>query len=383
MAENVRFKTASQAKYDALENKNAATLYWCLDTQRLYKGDKLFGVGLEATQQFAGLLSAEDKKKLDALVSGSIAGLEAVDGTMSITDGDAGVKKLGVNVSKEAGNLIAVKADGLFVHVDVPEYTFIQEETPIGDNFATYTLRKTLDGLSEDCGHINIPKDKFLQSATVEVVAVADQPYAGAIVGEKYLDLVFNDAESSHVYVPLKDLAGKTYTAGTGIEISDTNVISMKMATATEPGAISAENFKLLQAIPQTYLTKEEGTTLKEEIKSEVKKDVGTPDASQFKIDENGVMSIDNLDTDKIIYRGKKLTEYLDGVEESYTWDDIPETISATTAQAATAITQASDGAEVTIGEGSVADKLNINKSVSVAGTNKGVAQNHNQEVTG
>lgn len=62
MAENVRFKTASQAKYDALENKNAATLYWCLDTQRLYKGDKLFGVGLEATQQFAGLLSAEDKE---------------------------------------------------------------------------------------------------------------------------------------------------------------------------------------------------------------------------------------------------------------------------------------------------------------------------------
>ena len=218
-----------------------------MDTQRLYKGDKLFGVGLEATQQFAGLLSAEDKKKLDALVAGSIAGLEAVDGTMSITDGDAGVKKLGVNVSKEAGNLIAVKADGLFVHVDVPEYTFIQEETPIGDNFATYTLRKTLDGLSEDCGHINIPKDKFLQSATVEVVAVADQPYTGAVVGEKYLDLVFNDAESSHVYVPLKDLAGKTYTAGTGIEISDTNVISMKMATDTEPGAISAENFKLLE----------------------------------------------------------------------------------------------------------------------------------------
>ena len=263
----------------------------------------------------------------------------------------------------------------------MPEYTFIQEETPIGDNFATYTLRKTLDGLSEDCGHINIPKDKFLQNATVEVVTVADQPYAGAIVGEKYLDLLFNDAESSHVYVPLKDLAGKTYTAGTGIEISDTNVISMKMATETEPGAISAENFKLLQAIPQTYLTKEDGITLKEEIKSEVKKDVGTPDASQFKIDENGVMSIDNLDTDKIIYRGKKLTEYLDGVEESYTWEDIPETISTTTAQAATAITQASDGAEVTIGEGSVADKLNINKSVSVAGTNKGVAQNHNQEV--
>lgn len=381
MAENVRFKTASQAKYDALETKNAATLYWCLDTQRLYKGEQLFGVGLEATQQFAGLLSAEDKKKLDELVAGSIAGLEAVDGTMSITDGDAGVKKIGVNVSKEAGNLIAVKADGLFVHVDVPEYKIIKEETPIDGNYATYTLCKTIGDLSEDCGHINIPKDKFLQSATVETVAIADQPYEGAIVGDKYLDLLFNDTESSHVYVPLKDLAGKTYTAGTGIEISDSNVISMKMATDTEPGAISADNFKLLQEIPQTYLTKDEGIELKEEIKSEVQKDVGTPDASQFKIDENGVLSIDNLDTDKIIYHGKKLTEYLDEVEESYTWDDIPETISATTAQAATAITQASDGAEVTIGDGSVTDKLNINKSVSLAGTNKGIAQNHNQGV--
>ena len=381
MAENVRFKTASQAKYDALETKNAATLYWCLDTQRLYKGDQLFGVGLEATQQFAGLLSAEDKKKIDELVAGSIAGLEAVDGTMSITDGEAGIKKIGVNVSKETGNLIAVKADGLFAHVDVPEYKIIKEETPIDGNYATYTLCKTIGDLSEDCGHINIPKDKFLQSATVETVTVADQPYEGAIVGEKYLDLLFNDAESSHVYVPLKDIAGKTYTAGTGIEISDSNVISMKMATDTEPGAISADNFKLLQEIPQTYLTKDEGTELKEEIKSEVQKNVGTPDASQFKIDENGVLSIDNLDTDKIIYHGKKLTEYLDEVEENYTWDDIPETISTTATQAATAITEASAGAEVTIGEGSVADKLNINKSVSLAGTNKGVAQNHNQEV--
>ncbi len=153
------------------------------------------------------------------------------------------------------------------------------------------------------------------------------------------------------------------------------------MATDTEPGAISADNFKLLQEIPQTYLTKDEGTELKEEIKSDVQKDVGTPDASQFKIDENGVLSIDNLDADKIIYHGKKLTEYLDEVEENYTWDDIPETISTTATQAATAITEASAGAEVTIGEGSVTDKLNINKSVSLAGTNKGVAQNHDQEV--
>ena len=50
---NVIFKRGTRAIFDALEVKNADTLYWLTDTQELYQGDKLFGVGREATAEAA------------------------------------------------------------------------------------------------------------------------------------------------------------------------------------------------------------------------------------------------------------------------------------------------------------------------------------------
>ena len=76
---NVLFKTGTQAQYDALTTKNENALYWLLDTQKLYKGELLFAVGTEATTASAGLLSATDKAKLDALVTGSITDIQALD----------------------------------------------------------------------------------------------------------------------------------------------------------------------------------------------------------------------------------------------------------------------------------------------------------------
>ena len=111
---NVIFKVGTKEQYNLLEQKDSNTLYWLSDTQEIYKGDVLYGVGKAATQELAGLLSAEDKIKLDNLVAGSVAGLTPVDASILIGDGEDGWKTIGVQVSQEEGNTIALKADGLF-----------------------------------------------------------------------------------------------------------------------------------------------------------------------------------------------------------------------------------------------------------------------------
>lgn len=71
MAYNVKFKSGTQEEYNALVTKDEAALYFIKDSQRLYKGDKLYAVGAEASHAFAGLLSPEDKIALDNLIDGN------------------------------------------------------------------------------------------------------------------------------------------------------------------------------------------------------------------------------------------------------------------------------------------------------------------------
>lgn len=280
MALNVKFISVKlQATYDALETKDSLALYWIQDTQRVYKGDKLFGVGLEATTELAGLLSPEDKAKLDALVAsgGGLSNLTPVDGTIVIADTEDGGKSIGVAISKQEGNALVAIEGGLFVQtpeaVVVPEYVIEKQPTADEGYAVSYRLKKTIgEEISYVGDTINIAKDMVLQSATLEVVTEADIPYAGAVVGDPYIKMIFNDADASNLYIPVKGLVD-TYTAGDGIEIVD-NKISVKLADVTHglvavdgtltinlatkdsDGAMSKEDKKVLDAIPSVYVAR-------------------------------------------------------------------------------------------------------------------------------
>lgn len=115
MANNVIFKVGTRELYTALEQKDTNTLYWLTDVKEIRKGEDLFGVGREATQTDAGLLSAADKTKLDNLSAGTAIDFTPVDATIVIADGESGGKTIGVQVSKEADNALELKEDGLFV----------------------------------------------------------------------------------------------------------------------------------------------------------------------------------------------------------------------------------------------------------------------------
>lgn len=274
---NVKFFSVQlKSTFNALETKDSLALYWIVETSELYKGDQLFGTGAIATQAAAGLLSAEDKAKLDKLVaeSGKI-NLTAVDGTINILD-TAGGKAIGVALSAVEGNALVAVDDGLFVpvaeKVTVPEYEIEKQEVAEDGYSTSYKLKKTVNGEVTYVGDtINIAKDMVLQSATLETVTEANVPYDGAVVGDPYIDMAFNDATQSHIYIPVNGLVD-TYVAGNGISIVDGQIsvkiadnshglvavdgaMTMLLATSKQDGAMSKEDKAFIDSIPGVYAT--------------------------------------------------------------------------------------------------------------------------------
>lgn len=304
MAQNVKFISVKlQATFDAIETKDSLALYWINDTQRLYKGDKLYGTGLAATVEFAGLMSPEDKAKLDALVAtgGGISKLTAVDGTITISDTADGGKTIGVAVAPDAGNALVAVDGGLFVPtVVMPEYSIEKQEVAEDGFAATYKLKKTTgESVSYVGDSINIAKDLVLKSATLETVTEANVPYSGAVVGDPYIKMVFNNEDASNLYIPVKGLVD-TYTAGVGIEIVD-NKISVKIAENAH-GLVAVDG-----ALAIALATKDS-------------------DGAMSKEDKQTLDSLKALDIANM-YATKQdmqvVTDKVTNIEEAYTWGEM------------------------------------------------------------
>ena len=119
------------------------------------------------------------------------------------------------------------------VAITNPEYSIIKDTTAQDGFIATYHLTK--DGSNVGTA-INIPKDYLVKSAEVKVATGSDA--SGFPAGTTYIDFVVNTYDTisgsgteSHIYLNVETLV-KTHTAGNGISISDTNVISAKVVTA-------------------------------------------------------------------------------------------------------------------------------------------------------
>ncbi len=116
----------------------------------------------------------------------------------------------------------------------VPEYTIAKLETATEGYVASYQLKKGSTVVGDT---INIPKDYLVKSAEIKTVDTADTPVSGYAIGDKYIDFVVNtvngDGNESHIYLLVSDLA-KTYSAGNGIDISATNVVSVVAQDGTK-----------------------------------------------------------------------------------------------------------------------------------------------------
>lgn len=109
--------------------------------------------------------------------------------------------------------------------------TVVKQQTAETGYLDTYVVQQ--NGVQVGA-KINIPKDFLVKSAEVKVVTTADQPYTGAVVGDKYIDFVINvksgTATDEHIYLPVKDLvdAYSVQQNATQIQlaISESNEIS-------------------------------------------------------------------------------------------------------------------------------------------------------------
>ena len=289
---NVKFYSVKlKSTFEALEVKDSLALYWIAETSELYKGDQLFGTGATATKEAAGLLSAEDKARLDDLVAASgTLNLTAVDGTINLFD-TIGGKSIGVAISANKGNALVAVEDGLFVpvakEVSIPEYEIEKQATADEGYSTSYKLKKTVNGESTYVGDtINIARDMVLQSASMKVVEEDNIPYDGASVGDPYIEMIFNDESASALYIPMKGLVD-VYTAGTGIEIVDGRIsvkiadksnglvaidgaLSIALATATSAGALSPVDKAFIDSIPDVYATIERVKKTTEQVKYEI-----------------------------------------------------------------------------------------------------------------
>lgn len=119
-----------------------------------------------------------------------------------------------------AGDEIATKKD---VQGDAGSKTVYVVETSGGsqDEFSKkYDFYQGSNGSpqnpdpSEKITSIAIAKDMFVESGSVGTVTVDDQPYPGARVGDKYIDIILANSSSDHIYIPANSLVD-VYTGGT------------------------------------------------------------------------------------------------------------------------------------------------------------------------
>lgn len=210
-----------------------------------------------------------------ALANEKVTNVTAIDNTVSVDNTDPKKPKIGANISTKEGNYLKVETtvgkEGLYVAAPPDGVIYSIEKAASAETgyFATYNL--TADNVATGAS-INIPKDFLVKSAEVKTASASDLSsviYNGVQTGDKYIDFVINtvqgDGEVTHIYLPVNELVD-TYTAGNGIYISESNVVSMvvkqengisltsnglelALATASTAGAMSATDKDKLDGI--------------------------------------------------------------------------------------------------------------------------------------
>lgn len=210
----------------------------------------VYGVKALATQASADAAAAE------ALANEKVASVGATTNGGIAIGGTATAPTVGIKLDPTEGNAATLSANGLMVtvpEVNVPIYDIVKD-VDSGDYAAIYHLTK--DGTNTGAA-INIPKDLFVKEGKV-----VDNP-TGQPAG-KYIELTLQN-QANPIYINVADLVD-AYTAGNGITISATNVVSAKVvagnglsvdasgikmaaASGTAAGAMSSADFTKLAGI--------------------------------------------------------------------------------------------------------------------------------------
>lgn len=251
--QNVRFYFGTQAKFDTLVEKNPIALYFIEDTQRLYKGNVLMATGSNATSMAAGLMSIEDKKKLDALVVDGGIDFTPVDSSIVIADGQDGDKTIGVAISTQEGNLVSVKDDGIFAAV---------ESLPIGKIIGLEDRLVAIENASiggiHYRGSVATTNDLPSDAIQGDLYEVLEDNSEWCFNGEKWFEyghtVDFSPVAGDGIEVDGSKISVKIAEESHGLVAID-GALMLKLATADYAGALSPIDKEFIDSIPSTYST--------------------------------------------------------------------------------------------------------------------------------
>lgn len=243
---SVLFKLLTRAQYDAITTPDAGTLYRVQEVgggESFYQGtNKLDRNDLDAAE-FAlasvvnNVVNIKSIKEEDGVISvGTGAGinLEEVAYTGAASDvsvADAGGLLTATNVEDALAELATASAGG----VDSKTIWVNPNEGVTTGYLKTYGIYQganSYDAITNPAtliGKIDIPKDLVVTSGSVGTVTTADDPYEGAVVGDKYIDLAIAN-QTEHIYIPATSLVDiyTTQASATQVQlaINSNNVIS-------------------------------------------------------------------------------------------------------------------------------------------------------------
>ena len=268
MAQNVLFKVGTRAQFDAIATKSEITLYWLSDTQELYKGDVLFGKGALASETAAGLLSAEDYKKLQELiVTGGSVDLSPVNGSIVIED-----KKIGVGLSAVEGNMLSINEDGLFV--PAVDLTGVQDRLTAVEGSIAKLQEDILGGIRYK-GSVETTEDLPADAKQGDLYEVTSDGSEWCYNGEEWFEYGsahFTPVAGNGIQINGNEIAVKISDDAHGL-VAVEGGLSIALATAESDGAMSAADKAALDAlvalkIAENYASKEEVQAVADKVTS-------------------------------------------------------------------------------------------------------------------
>ena len=195
-----------------------------------------------------------------AIGNGGSVSTQITDAINGLDASDAAVANQFVtSVSEEDGVISVTRAQPTAANISVADLDNIaagdlqtvlgalEDAIDAGGTGSVVTVEEVTTGLSAGVlkaynikqgnttkGTINIPKDFLVKSGEVRAATASD---TGFTVGEKILDFEVNtigdDETSSHILISVADLVD-AYTAGNGIDVSASNVISAVVDNTSE-----------------------------------------------------------------------------------------------------------------------------------------------------
>lgn len=134
---------------------------------------------------------------------GKVETIQESDSIDTVLADDGKVVTVAVKVSKETGNALSTKTDGLFVgNIKVPEYTLAKLDEATAGMGSSYQLKK--DGTAVGAT-IDIPKDLVVKSGSVKDFEAGALPEGVSEAGT-YIELTLQNDDNTKIYINVSKL---------------------------------------------------------------------------------------------------------------------------------------------------------------------------------